>query len=100
MKICSVEVKNRKKGLEINTGKDHFFLPFSKLNLIPSAENPIKSIFVDEELGGEAITYVLKSGKEDTIPLDAFLEYNRDPNYFRKLFLYKLTLKSIDVVQK
>lgn len=100
MKIRSVKVDNRKKTLEIDTRKGHLILPFSKLRLIPTPKNRIKSVFIDKELGNEAITYVLESGQEDTVPLDAFLEYNRDPDFFRKLFLYKLTLKADQVVKK
>lgn|GEM_PF-179929 len=99
MKILSVKVNNRKKTLEIDTKKGHFVLPFSKLRLIPSAENRIVSVFIDEELGREAITYTVQSGEHDTVHLDAFLEYNRDPDFFRKLLLYKLTLKAIQVVE-
>lgn len=86
--------------MEIDTKKGHFRLPFSKLHLIPSTENRIESIFIDKEVGSEAITYILKSGQQDTVHLDAFLEYNRDPDYFRKLFLYKLALKAIQAVEK
>ena len=82
MKINSVEVNNRKKGIEIETSKGRFFLPFSKLCPIPSTENKIKSVFVDKELGSEAITYVLESGLEESNHLDAFLDYNRDPEHF------------------
>ncbi len=100
MKILSVEISNRKKALEVETRKGHLTLPFSKLRLIPTSKNRIESIFVDKELGSEAITYTLQSGQEDSVPLDAFLEYNRDPEYFRKLFLYKLTLKTDQAVKK
>ena len=100
MKILSVKLNNRKKTLEIDTRKGHMILPFSKLHLVPTPKNRIKSVFVDKEMGREAITYTLRSGQEDTVPLDAFLEYNRDPEYFRKLFLYKLTLKSDLAVKK
>jgi hypothetical protein len=33
-------------------------------------------VFIDAELGGEAFTYVLASGREGTVHVDHVLEYN------------------------
>jgi hypothetical protein len=40
------------------------------------------------------LTYKLASGKTGTVHLEQVLEYNQDPNYFRDLLLYKLTLEA------
>ncbi len=49
---------------------------------------------IDDELGREAFTYRLKSGKEGSVHIEQVLEYNEDPAYMRDLLLYKLTLEA------
>ena len=100
MKITKVNANNRKKALEIESPKGSYSLPYSKLKLKPSPRNKIKSVYVDSELGNEAITYVLDSGKEDSVHLDAFLDYNRDPDFMRGLMLHNLTVEAIQFVKK
>ena len=51
-------------------------------------------MFVDKELGNEAITYVLNSGDEGSIHMEQILEYNEDPNYMAELLTHKLTLEA------
>lgn len=92
MKIKSVKHDNRKKAFEVATARRQFRFPYAKLEVRPSREDPIKSVYIDEELGGEAFTYELQSGKQGTVHIDHVLEYNRDPRYMRDLLLYKLTL--------
>ena len=100
MKIKRVRLNKQKKCIEINTQKGRFGLPFSKLQLVPTIYNRISKIYIDPELGREGVTYVLESGKEDSVPLDAFLDYNQEQNYMRKIHLYKLTLKALESVKK
>jgi hypothetical protein len=100
MKIKKVSLNNRKKSICIETRKGDFEFPFAKLDVRPTAKNKIKEIFVDPELGREAVTYFLESGVENSVPLDAFLEYNKDPDYLRMLFLFELTLKSQTEMKK
>jgi hypothetical protein len=100
MKIQNVAVNNRKKALDIETPKGAFSLPFSKLPLKPYAKDRIKNAHVDSELGGNAVTYVLESGKEDSVHLDAFLDYNRDPDFMREITLHKLTVDAVRLVKK
>ncbi len=94
MKIKKVTVNNRKKAFELVTTKGDFDFPFSRLHLKPTETNPIEDAFVDKELGSQGFTYQLMSGKEDTIHADQVLEYNKDPDYMRKMLLYKLTLQA------
>ena len=94
MKIASVTANNRRRCFKIETTKGPFTFPFLKLDLLPSRTNRVKEVYVDSELGNEAITYVLESGEEDSVHVDDFLNYNRDPDYLRDLTLYKLTLKA------
>ena len=95
MKIRQVTINNRKKAIEIETLKGPLSLPFSKLALKPTAKDRIKNAYVDSELDNRAITYVLDSGKEDSIHLDAFLDYNRDPDFLRKIMLHNLTVDAL-----
>ena len=94
MKIKSVVVNNKAKALEIETVKGLFRLPFAKLRLKPSSRSKISEIFVDKEMASQGITYRLESGEEDSIHLDAFLDYNRDPDYMRAILLHKLTVEA------
>ena len=100
MKIVSVSVNNRKKSICIETRKGMFEYPFAKLDVRPTARNRIKDIFVEAELGREAVTYFLESGSENSLHLDAFLEYNRDPDYLKMLFLYELSVKAQKALKK
>ncbi|MEC4888714.1 MAG: hypothetical protein RI101_01525 [Nitrospira sp.] len=94
MKIQSVSLNNRKKAFEVKISKQTYQLPYSKLDLRPSAADPIARVFIDKELGNEGFTYVLKSGKEGTVHSEQVLEYNQDPHYLRDGVLYKLTVEA------
>lgn len=100
MKINKVTLNNYKKTICIETRKGIYEYPFANLDVKPTAKNKIKEIFVDAELGKEAVTYFLESGRENSVHIDAFLEYNKDPDYLRMLFLYELTVKAQQAVRK
>lgn len=95
MKIKRVTVNNRKKALEIETAKGDFALPFSRLQLKPTVKDRIKAAHVDSELDNHAVTYTLESGKEGSVHLDAFLDYNRDPDFMREITLHNLTVAAL-----
>ncbi len=99
MKIRKVIPNNRRKAFEVATHGKRYLFPYARLEVRPSKENPVMEVSVDKELGGEAFTYVLESGDEETIHIDHVLEYNRDPRYMRDLLLYKLTLAAQERVQ-
>lgn len=94
MKIRSVRHNNRKKMFEVRTSTKTLVLPFSKTDPVPTMDDPMTGILVDEEAGGEAFTYVLRSGRSGTIHIEQVLEYNRDPAYLRDLLLYRLTVEA------
>lgn len=100
MKIKRVLLNNRKKVFLIETQKEKFEFPFSKLKLKPSKSSFINKVYVDKELNQEAITYTLSSGEEDSIHLDNILEYNKDSDAMRKIFLYKLTMQSQRLIKQ
>jgi len=94
MKIRSVRNNNRKKAFEIKmSGRDLPF-PHFKLEPPPSAGDPVRQVFVDRELGSEAVSYVLKSGRSGTVHIEQVLEYNQDPRFLRDALLYKLTIEA------
>ncbi|OFZ78684.1 MAG: hypothetical protein A2583_07220 [Bdellovibrionales bacterium RIFOXYD1_FULL_53_11] len=100
MKIKAVKVNNKKKCIQISVGTKIYSLPYACLDLKPSPHNRIKTILVDPELGERAVTYRLEHGEEDSIHLDAFLEYNKDPAYLRNMVLYGLTVDAIRILKK
>lgn len=98
MKIKKVFLDNRKKCILVETARGQYSLPYSKLAKVPSSENKIADIFIDDELAKEAVTYILDSGCEDSVHLDVFLDYNKDPKFLKELFLFKLTDKAQDAL--
>lgn len=94
MKIKSVKANNRKRAFEVVISRGLLAFPYAKTEPTPSQSDPIERVYVDEELGREGFTYVLTSGLEGSVHVDAVLEYNEDPTYMRDLLLYKLTLEA------
>lgn len=94
MKIRSVRHNNRRKVFEVRTSTKTLVFPFSKAEPPPTIQDPIGEVFVDQEAGREAFTYVLRSGRTGTVHVEQVLEYNQDPTYFRDLLLYRLTLEA------
>lgn len=94
MKIQSVRCNNRKKAFQVKVSKGMLPFPYAKAEPRPSAKDPIVTVQVDRELGGDGFTYVLESGKEGTVHSEQVLEYNQDPHYLRDTLLYKLTIEA------
>ena len=94
MKIRTVRANNRRHAFEVTTWRGQLALPYAKAEPVPSASDPVADVFVDDELGGEAFTFALASGREGTVHVEQVLEYNEDPAYLRDLLLYKLTLEA------
>ncbi|MBF0103820.1 MAG: hypothetical protein HQM16_00710 [Deltaproteobacteria bacterium] len=89
MKILSVKINNRKKCLIIKTASGELCLSYARLEERPTS---ILNAFVDKELGCRAVTYLYGAQKEGSVHVDAFLEYNQDPEHTKRLMLYKITL--------
>ena len=95
MKLNKVSINNRRKEFSVSIQSGvAFTFPYAEADPIPGSRNQIKEVFVDKELGNEAVTYVLNSGDEGTIHIEQILEYNEDPNYMAELLTYKLTLEA------
>jgi predicted XRE-type DNA-binding protein len=93
VKIQGVAANNRRRTFEVQLEDRLLDYPYACLRLKPEPRNRIAEVHVDPELGHEAFTYVLENGEEDSVHLDAVLEYNQDPDHLRDLLLYKLTLE-------
>lgn len=94
MKIRSVAANNRSRAFEVTTRGGEYTFPYARLRLRPSRKNRVTEVFPDPDLGKEAFTYVLEGGQEDSVHLDAVLDYNRDPAYLKDLLLYRLTIEA------
>jgi len=94
MKIIRVRPNNRKRVFEVETRRSTLVFPYSRAEPTPSSAAPVNEVFVDAELGREAFTYLLASGAEGTVHVDAVLEYNQDPHYMADLALYQLTTEA------
>lgn len=94
MKIKSIERNNRKHAFEVATSRGTLAFPYAKADPAPAAADPIVELAVDDELGREAFTYWLASGREGSVHVEQVLEYNRDPAYMRDVLLYRLTLEA------
>ena len=99
MKIRAVVGNNRKKVFEVKTSNRRLVFPYAKVDPQPTPPDPLKRVFVDQELDREGFTYVLASGREGTVHLEQVLEYNQDPGYLRDALLYKLTIEAQKRVQ-
>ena len=94
MKILEVQANNRRKAFEIRTKHGEYVFPYAQLEIPPRSEDRVVEVFPDEEVGNEAFTYRLESGAEDTVHVDAVLEYNQDPSYLNEVLLHQLTVEA------
>ncbi len=94
MKITSVRANNHRHAFEVRTSRGRLLFPYAKADPVPTPEDPVVNVYVDEELGREGLTYALESGLEGSVHVEQVLEYNRDPGYMRDQLLYRLTLEA------
>lgn len=94
MKIRAVAANNRKKVFELRTARGLLSYPYAKLPLPPTSTDRVVDVYPDPDAGLEAFTYRLASGTEDTVHVDAVLEYNQDPAYLNEILLHRLTVEA------
>ena len=100
MKIKEVRLNFKKKSVEIKPSKGaSLSIPFVKLPKVPTLKDPLISAIVDADLAHRAVTIQYKSGAEESVHLDAFLEYNQDPSHLRELALHDLTLRACEYLE-
>ncbi len=98
MKIDSVSHNNHRHSFAVVTQDRKYTFPYAKAEVCPSASDPIRELWIDQELANEAFTYRLASGVEGTVHVDEVLEYNRDPEYMRNLLLFELSVQAQDAM--
>jgi hypothetical protein len=100
VKIRSAIANHRKAQMELTTRSGKVYpMPYAKLDPKPSAADRVRDVFVDPELGNEAVAYVLESGAEGTLHIDDALEYNEDPRYLGELFTHRLTAEVLKRIE-
>ena len=99
MKIKTVTANNRRKAFEVQTTTAAYTFPYALLSVQPDSDNRVEEAFPDEDLGREGFTYRLADGQEDTIHVEAVLEYNRDPSYMSDLLVHRLTVEAQKAVE-
>lgn len=100
MKIERVTANARKSAFEVVLDGAEYEVPWAGLRLKPTAEDPVVDLVADPDFGGEAFTYRLRSGREDTVHADAVLEINEDPAHLQKLFMHRLTVAAARAVKE
>lgn len=98
MKIRSVRSDPRRRAFAVSMGRAVHEFPWTQLDVVPSAADPVVDAAPDPELGNEGFTYRLESGREGTVHVDHVLRFVRDPDYQRKELVYALTNEAIDAL--
>jgi|SRR5665213_22996 len=94
MKILSVSANGRRRAFEVQTRGRTYLFPYSKALPMPSGADPVANVAPDPELGNEAFTYTLVSGREGSIHIDSVRELSHDPKYMAELLLYRLSVEA------
>jgi hypothetical protein len=100
VKIEAVKPDNRRRAFRICAGAAQYWMPYAILPNPPGPGNQVVEVEPDAEIGNEGFTYRLADGTEDTIPLDAVLEYNREPTLMNDLLLHHLTVEALDALEE
>jgi hypothetical protein len=85
VKIAAVAANNRRRAFEVRTRHGTYRMPYAMLDPGPSLRDRVRAVRVDPELGNEAFTYVLESGREGSVHLDSVLAYDDDPELAAEL---------------
>ena len=99
MKISAVKANNHRRAFEVESPKGAMSLPYARCELVPTPDDPIRTLYIDPELGDTGFTYELASGAQGSVLLEQFLDYNEDPDYLRDMLLYRLSLEAQRLVE-
>jgi DNA-binding TFAR19-related protein (PDSD5 family) len=94
VKIRRVRANNRQRAFEVETGRRTLHMPYARVSPTPSANDRVARVYIDPELGREAFTYELESGREGSVHVDALLEEHRDPAYMADLLAHELAVEA------
>src|SRR3546814_21020584 len=93
MKIQKVEPDNRRRRFEVTTRRGVLAFPYARCEPAPSPDDRLVEVFVDAELGREAVTYRLESGAAGRIQVDPVLDVHARTDYHAPLQRYTHTLE-------
>lgn len=91
-KIDRALADNRRRLLSIRSSGKTYSIPFERLDPPVKKGDRIVDVAVDAELAYRGVTYRQACGVENSVPLDAFLDHNLDPQFMEQLLKYRLTL--------
>jgi len=94
VKLRGVRANNRTRCFEADTPRGLLTMPYAKVSPPPSRADRVARVYVDPELGREAFTYELASGREGSVHVDALLEEHEDPAYMVDLLIHRLTIEA------
>jgi hypothetical protein len=78
VKIKGVKNNETASQLEIESRLGRVYpFPYEELEPRPTRTNPIKKVYVDKMLAGEAVTYVLRSGAEGAVHIEHAVRYSK-----------------------
>lgn len=100
MRIDSVKPNNKRRVFEIELGGKSYPFPYERSEVVPTPADPVVSIEIDRETAYEGFVYRLASGAEGYVHGEQALDYNRDPEYMRKLLIYQLTVEACERMEK
>jgi hypothetical protein len=93
--VLSARINNRRREFEIElSDRGVLSFPYRLAEPPPTREDPVRDCYVDPELGGDGVTFVLRSGAEGSVLADHVRELHRDPSYMRDLLLYQLSAEA------
>jgi len=75
-------------------------VPLARLSPRPTRRNPIVRHYLDPEVGGQGVAFILKDGSEGVVLWDQALSVNNDPQYVAELQLYKTRMQAFDAFEK
>lgn len=100
MKIEHVEDDPQNERFRLRAGGRAWTMPYAKCQLVPTPDDPVDRVVIDEELGCDFFTYWLESGAEDSVPMDRVLDANGDPDFLQRVLMYRLTCEVLDAVEE
>ncbi|TLM97272.1 MAG: hypothetical protein FDZ75_04890 [Actinobacteria bacterium] len=69
--------------------------PYARCEPAPTQDKPVRSVFIDPELGEQGFSYQLSSGEAGCVLLDQVLDHNADPEYVREMLLHRLSIEAL-----
>jgi hypothetical protein len=98
MTVRRADWNNRAKHFVVQVENRTYRFPYAKAEPEPTADDPVRDLYIDPEIARQGFVFTLESGREGTVHAGQVLEYNQDPDYMRDWLLYNLTCKAQDML--